>query len=250
AGAVARLEARPALAHDDLAARDGLAGEDLHAEALRVGVAAVAAGAEALLVCHGSLAPDLGDADAGELLPVAGAALVPALGLELEDAQLRAALVGDDLGRDRRLRERRGPEARLAVARQQQRLEPDGRADLLGQPLDEQGRPLLDAVLLAASLDDCVGHVYSVTSASAAAFARERRRPPLRPRRRGVEDSGSSPASSTAAGAVPASGGCSSVSACAAFFSASSRSRRLAAPFLAAALRRARSAARSRDFSR
>src|SRR3954452_18429882 len=50
--AVARLEAGPALTHDDLAAGDGLAGEDLHAEALRVRVAAVAAGAEALLVCH------------------------------------------------------------------------------------------------------------------------------------------------------------------------------------------------------
>src|SRR4051812_1192060 len=52
ADAVAGLEARAALAHDDLAAGDGLPGEHLHAEALRVGVAAVAAGAEALLVCH------------------------------------------------------------------------------------------------------------------------------------------------------------------------------------------------------
>src|SRR4051812_30768706 len=45
-------------------------------------------------------APDLGDADAGQFLPVTGAPLVPALGLELEHAQLRPALVGDDLGRD------------------------------------------------------------------------------------------------------------------------------------------------------
>src|SRR3954467_10461300 len=37
----------------------------------------------------GSLAPEVGDADAGELLPMAGAPLVPALGLELEHAQLR-----------------------------------------------------------------------------------------------------------------------------------------------------------------
>src|SRR5207248_6560230 len=34
-------------------------------------------------------ASDLRDADAGELLPMAGAPLVPALGLELEHAQLR-----------------------------------------------------------------------------------------------------------------------------------------------------------------
>src|SRR5262249_11465998 len=52
ADAVAGLKAGAALAHDDLAAGDDLAGEDLHAEALRVGVAAVAGGAEALLVCH------------------------------------------------------------------------------------------------------------------------------------------------------------------------------------------------------
>src|SRR4051794_10373979 len=52
ARAVARLELRAALADDDLAARHGLAREDLHAEELGLGVAAVAAGAEPLLVCH------------------------------------------------------------------------------------------------------------------------------------------------------------------------------------------------------
>src|SRR4051794_14158231 len=52
AGAVARLEDGAALADDDLAARDDLAGEDLHAEALRVGVAAIAARPETLLMSH------------------------------------------------------------------------------------------------------------------------------------------------------------------------------------------------------
>src|SRR5215210_1088895 len=52
AHALAGAEAAAALAHDDLAAGDDLAGEDLHAEALGVRVAAVAGGAEALLVCH------------------------------------------------------------------------------------------------------------------------------------------------------------------------------------------------------
>jgi hypothetical protein len=52
--ALAGLEATAALAHDDLAAGDGLAGEHLHAEALGVRVAAVAGGAEALLMCHES----------------------------------------------------------------------------------------------------------------------------------------------------------------------------------------------------
>src|SRR4051812_21716521 len=52
ADALARLEAGAALAHDDLAAGHGLAREDLHAEALGVRVAPVAAGAEPLLVSH------------------------------------------------------------------------------------------------------------------------------------------------------------------------------------------------------
>src|SRR5207247_430051 len=51
-GAVARLEAGAALADDDLAARHGLSGEHLHAEAFGVRVPAVAARAEALLMRH------------------------------------------------------------------------------------------------------------------------------------------------------------------------------------------------------
>jgi hypothetical protein len=53
ADALAGLEARAALAHDDLAARDDLAGEHLDPQHLGVGVAAVAGGAEALLMRHG-----------------------------------------------------------------------------------------------------------------------------------------------------------------------------------------------------
>src|SRR5918912_3376395 len=68
------------------------------------------------------LAPDLRDADAGQLLPVTGAPLVPALGLELEHAQLRPALVRDHLGGDGGLADRLRVELRLpAVAGQQQR---------------------------------------------------------------------------------------------------------------------------------
>src|SRR5450755_2224425 len=51
-GSVAGLEHGSALAHDDLAAGDGLAGEHLDAESLGVGVAAVAARAEAFLMSH------------------------------------------------------------------------------------------------------------------------------------------------------------------------------------------------------
>src|SRR3954469_9714923 len=157
-------------------------------------------------LCAMSAPPaDLGDLDPRQLLAMAGATLVAALGLELEHAQLRAAQMLDDLGRDVGLAERVSLEHRVAVAREQQRLERDGGADVVGQPLDEQGLALLDAVLLTAGLDDCVGHfwAHSVTSD---VFARERRRPPLRPRRRGREDSASSSSSDSSPSVSGASG--------------------------------------------
>src|SRR6218665_3447326 len=46
------VEVRAALADEDLAGLDDLATEALHAQALGVGVATVARGARALLVCH------------------------------------------------------------------------------------------------------------------------------------------------------------------------------------------------------
>src|SRR5215212_1540095 len=182
-------------------------------------------------LCAISLLPDLGDTQARQLLAMTRPAAIAALGLELEDPQLLPALVADDLRLYRRPGELRGVEHRLALSRQQQRHEVDRRARLVGQPLDEQGLALLDAVLLAACLDDCVGHFHQ-THSSAGAFARERRRPPLRPRRRGREDTASasppSPASSSAAGAVPASAVSSSVSACTASASSAPASSALA----------------------
>src|SRR5664280_787983 len=53
----ARLKAGAALAHDDLPAGHRLAREGLDAQALGVGVAAVAAGAEPLLMSHLKLSP-------------------------------------------------------------------------------------------------------------------------------------------------------------------------------------------------
>jgi len=51
-GAGACVEPRAALANDDVAGDGGLAAEHLHAEVLRIRVAPVLGGAEALLVCH------------------------------------------------------------------------------------------------------------------------------------------------------------------------------------------------------
>src|SRR5687768_708784 len=61
--------------------------------------------------------------DAGQLLAVARAALVATLGLELEDAQLGAALVADDLGLDLDLAEVGAAEDRLVAVGVQERLE-------------------------------------------------------------------------------------------------------------------------------
>src|SRR4051794_9296205 len=156
ADALAGLEARAALADEDLAAGDDLAGEDLDPEELGVRVAAVLGGAEALLMRHASSLSlrDLGHPDAGELLAVAHLATVAPLGLELVDPQLGAAQVLDDLGGHRDLAQLVAEQG--FVSREQEGLEVELGAGVARQPLDEQGLALLDAVLLATGLDDRV----------------------------------------------------------------------------------------------
>src|SRR5690606_19719295 len=92
------------LADDDVARADGLAAVNLHATALRVGVATVARAACAFLVSHGlSLLPsarDAGDLERRERLPVPGLAAVVLPAPELEDDDLRGAVLGDDLRLD------------------------------------------------------------------------------------------------------------------------------------------------------
>src|SRR4051794_19771956 len=69
----AGVEVRAALANDDLAGVDELAAEALHAEPLRVGIAAVLGRGCALFVCHvvSPLLLDSGDLHLGVLLAVA-----------------------------------------------------------------------------------------------------------------------------------------------------------------------------------
>src|SRR3954465_9410222 len=86
---------------------------------------------------------DARDLQARELLPVPGGALVPALGLELEDAQLRPALVAEDGRLDPDAPEVCPREERAVAGREEQRLEIDGGALVGGQPLDEERGPLL-----------------------------------------------------------------------------------------------------------
>src|SRR5919112_5832332 len=111
---------------------------------------------------------DPGHLEPRELLAMARGALVAALGLELEDAQLRPALVADDLGLDGDLAEV-GAAQRLVAAGVDQRLEVDGGALVGGEALDEERGPLFDAVLLPAGPDDGVrglGHGFGHSLAS------------------------------------------------------------------------------------
>src|SRR3954451_6876081 len=94
----------------------------------------------------------VGDLQARQLLAVSGAALVAALGLELQHAQLRPPLVADHLGLDFHFRELFGLVDHVVVVPEQQRLERDLASLARAQPLDHQGLARLDAVLLAACL--------------------------------------------------------------------------------------------------
>src|SRR5690606_41249100 len=137
---LARMELGSPLPDQDVAGQDELPAETLHAEPLRVRVAAVPAGADSFLVRHSrppSPEPDLVDPDLGVLLPVA---LLPAVvlpTLPLEDDDLLALAVRDDLGFDGGTLEGRAPHADLAVGlRQQDLVERDRLTDLGGERRD------------------------------------------------------------------------------------------------------------------
>src|SRR6185436_18810802 len=97
----AGAELRPALTHDDHPCPDGLAGEDLHTEALRLRVAPVARRSETLLVRHqespsSSAAADSSAASAPLRLPCScscARAAASSAGLHSETADLMSAIV-------------------------------------------------------------------------------------------------------------------------------------------------------------
>src|SRR5690606_19863403 len=169
ADARTRMELGAALADDDVAGLDGLAAVHLHAEVLRIGVAAVARGTYALLVCHGGFSlllvatGDAGDLDFGVVLPVPHLLLVVLAAAELDDADLVGAAVADDLGGDRGALERVADLDAIGVAEHQDVAEGDLVADFRGQELDAQRLAFHHPVLLAASYHDCV-HVRFLSS--------------------------------------------------------------------------------------
>ncbi len=111
---------------------------------------------------------DLADLEPGQFGAVALTLAVAVLGLVLEDLDLLAALVVDDLGLDLDLLERARVEHHVVVGAQHHGAQGDLGALVIGELVDEQGLALLDAVLLAAGLDDRVGrHVgFSVSQQS------------------------------------------------------------------------------------
>src|SRR5439155_20683867 len=186
----AGTEPRPALADDDHPGFDLLAGEDLHAEHLRVRVAPVARGSESFLVCHllrllrrrlcrrsrSRLGRSLGllagvrllgrrratrlladrlDLHLRELRPKAVVAPIAGALLVLADPDLVAEDVADDPGRHLNVL---WGKLRLPVAAEEQDLGMEALLLVEGEPVHEKLLALLDAVLLAAELHDRVRH--------------------------------------------------------------------------------------------
>src|SRR5215212_5144768 len=114
------------------------------------------------------------------------AALVAALGLELEPVDLLAELVARHDGLDLHLAELTAVEHGLVAVGEQQRLEVDLVALLGAHPIDEDRLPLLNAVLLPAHSDYRVAHRQRTSLATQAPRVRQRpgpRRSPPRSRR-------------------------------------------------------------------
>src|SRR5215475_16020420 len=98
----ARVPFGAALADDDVPGHDLLAAVLLDAAVFRVGVASVARGADALFMCHSkprSAEGNVVDPNFGEALPVAALAGVVLPALLLEDDDLVASPVPNDLAR-------------------------------------------------------------------------------------------------------------------------------------------------------
>src|SRR5215203_5999390 len=150
------------LADDDRAGIDVRTVGALHAQPLRLGVAAVTRTTDTFFMGHGGspsslLAVDSGNSQARLLLAVAGAPAVALLRLVLEDDEFFAAEVVVDRGRNARPFDDRRPDLGGAVAADEEHLiEGDVVAGLGGEPFDGDRVTDADPVLLATGLDDGV----------------------------------------------------------------------------------------------
>src|SRR3954469_3061037 len=160
---LARVPPRAALAQDDVTRHDPLSTELLDAAVFRVAVAAVARRADAFFMSHGILASaesDVVDADFREALPVTLLLRVVLPALHLEDDDLVAETVLDDLAGG--LGARQGRDARLhglAIAAEQDVVELDRPTGLAHERGEAVFLARLDTELLAAGANDCVRHM-------------------------------------------------------------------------------------------
>src|SRR5439155_16596128 len=156
ADVLARQETRATLAYEHRTCLNTRAGEFLHAEPLAGGVATVAGGTRAFLVCH-SLCLDLRDPERRLRLAVPASAALAGLVLVAEDVDLRSLAVGDDLRRHFRAPERRLSRLHVVtVGDDEDVAERYGLTDLACEACDADEGSLFDAVLLAAAADDGV----------------------------------------------------------------------------------------------
>src|SRR5690606_20752598 len=96
---------------------------------------------------------DLGDLETRQLLTVSLALAVPGLVLELENDDLRALLVPDDLCGDLDLRELRRVGGHLLPVNQKQRGQFDGIASVAGKSVDDDDVTNRNLLLAATGLD-------------------------------------------------------------------------------------------------
>src|SRR6478609_5301866 len=108
------------------------------------------------------LAADRLDLDLRQSGTESRVALVAGALLVLADANLRAALLTDDLDRDGHVL--RG-ERRCAVTADEQHVRRERLAVLGCEPVDEQALTFADAILLATEGDDCVAHTSVLSGA-------------------------------------------------------------------------------------
>src|SRR6185295_3791594 len=153
-----RIDGLPDLTHQDAARADALAAEHLHSAKLRVRATSVARRAAAFFMCHGALPRDLGDLHRSEGLAVTRL-LARALALaELEDHELCAERLADDLALDGGACDLGLADLGLVAADHQHVVELDLVASRARKEIDADGITLGNPILLAAGADDCVGH--------------------------------------------------------------------------------------------
>src|SRR5450830_94213 len=107
---------------------------------------------------------DAGDLQPGQVLAVALALAVTGLALELEDDDLGAALVLDDLGRHGDLGERRRVRSHLRAVHEEHGGQLNGRTGLTCQPVHDHDVAHRDLLLAATSLHNRVHHVLLIST--------------------------------------------------------------------------------------